>query len=462
MGLMPEFEWIVGETPGGEPITQEKIPALPKSIEATPGDFNDNTGYMSTVDFGRALAAATDGGAEPFDLVFFDQCFQGNLDVLYEVRQAAEVFVASPNYAWLSAPYHQYLTAFAPARSPEEMASLITSLYEMSLNRAHPNSIFWLRGADIEPIAAAASALGAALRQADANGAGDAILAAARESVYVDTTQCGEGKLELGPPDELLGAESFARALRQQQRFRPNDPDGVRTAADGLLTEMEKVHKLFQVGIPYLDPDVEEMWTYQDSLTLVAPLARDTEAGVAWRASVYTASQPLTAVWSPLPSQTVEISTTLAFAREAMWDDFIAAWYDGPLTPTVGEWCQYSPPSLVSGDVTEDLALSLTPEDNALRLGWSATAAANASDYWIRGKGSDSVSWVLVAAVEVAAAQAEVLSYSVPAPPPGESWTYLVTAQDEYGITLAQSNEAGYTSPPEPSSLYLPLLNHTE
>jgi hypothetical protein len=49
---------------------------------------------VSTADLGAALALATADGAAPLDVVFFDQCFQGNLDVLYEVRNAAAVFVA--------------------------------------------------------------------------------------------------------------------------------------------------------------------------------------------------------------------------------------------------------------------------------------------------------------------------------------------------------------------------------
>ena len=68
-----------------------------RGIEATPGDVADSGGYLSTIDFGKALAAATNNGADPFDVVFFDQCFQGNLDVLYEVRNYAKVLIASPN-----------------------------------------------------------------------------------------------------------------------------------------------------------------------------------------------------------------------------------------------------------------------------------------------------------------------------------------------------------------------------
>ncbi len=90
VGLAPELTEFVE---GGETIAaasaNQGIPALPRQKDHTPTDVT-NRSYMSTPELGRALAAATDNGADPFDLIFFDQCFAGNLDVLYEVRSAAK------------------------------------------------------------------------------------------------------------------------------------------------------------------------------------------------------------------------------------------------------------------------------------------------------------------------------------------------------------------------------------
>ncbi len=307
LGLMPEFDWLVSQTPGGEPQPQPGIPDLPKGIEATPGDVANAGGYMSTIDFGRALAAATDNGAHPFDVVFFDQCLQGNLDVLYQVHQAAKVLIASPNYAWLAAPYQQYLSVLTPTDTPEMMAEQITRLYERALTDAEPNAILWVHGADIPAIAQRVDALATALHGAVQAGKADAIWQAASKSQYVDTTQCGPQNLRLGPPDELLGAGSFATNL---QIAFPSDPYGIHTAAGDLLAALDAVHHLYRIGRPYLDPS--QVWAYTDSLTLLAPLPRDTPAAVAWRASIYTSTTPLTAIWSPLPSQTVLITTSFA------------------------------------------------------------------------------------------------------------------------------------------------------
>ena len=358
---------------------QPDIPALPRGIEATPGDVTDSGGYLSTIDFGRALAAATNDGADPFDVVFFDQCFQGNLDVLYEVRNYADVLIASPNYAWLSAPYHQYVTVMAPAATSETIAQAIIRLYFQSLTSAQPNVIFWVKGEDVATIASAASNLATALEAAAADGRRGVIYEASVDASYVDTTQCGPGLFELGQPDELLGARSFAHQLQVQGRFPQNDPYGVHAAADTLISALDAITTATHVGSPSIAPD--EFWDYRDSVTLLAPLRPDTPANVAWRASIYNTDGPMTAVWSPAPEQTVRITTTFAMAQDGQWDDFINAWYTVPLTPTLGEWCQYSPPALVTSEVTETLALALDPGSTDLALSWTPTAADDADAY---------------------------------------------------------------------------------
>ena len=126
-----------------------QIPPLPKEHEFTPSDLTSST-YMSTVALGEALLAATNQGADPFDVVFFDQCFQGSIDVLYEVQKTGRVFVASPNYAWLVAAYDKYITQFSPAATPATLASNIIDAYQGSLDGSHPNAIFWVKSSDIQ------------------------------------------------------------------------------------------------------------------------------------------------------------------------------------------------------------------------------------------------------------------------------------------------------------------------
>ncbi|MEZ4560491.1 MAG: clostripain-related cysteine peptidase [Caldilineaceae bacterium] len=347
VGLAPELAWIPSVTPEEpNPEPQPGIPPLPRGKFATPTDVTSGT-FMGTPALGKALLAATDAGADPFDLLFFDQCFAGNLDILYEVRRAADVFIASPNYAWFSAPYQRYLAEFAPTRSAQEMANAVINVYQRSLNDAHPNAIFWLTRADIEAVAAALDDLALALVDAVDAGARAPIYAAAQAAQYVDTTQCGRGNLTLGPPDELLGAGSFARALRDQVDAAAFP--AVDAATETLLAALGNVTGNARVGNPYLEP--ESTWDYTDTLTILAPLLPNAPADRAWRASLYRADLAgQEAVWTPEPGQTVVISETFAYVVDGQWDTFIDAWYAGELTPTVGEWCSYTPPALVTRD----------------------------------------------------------------------------------------------------------------
>ncbi|MCB0129215.1 MAG: hypothetical protein KDD78_00135, partial [Caldilineaceae bacterium] len=445
VGLAPDLAWLPPVDAGEQPTPQPGIPPLPKEKDFTPTDVTSGS-YLSTPALGRALAAATANGAQPFDLLFFDQCFAGNLDVLYEVRNAARVFIASPNYAWLTAPYSRYVPELSPARAPEEMANAVINVYQRSLNNEHPNAIFWLRSEDIVTVAGAVDELAAALLTALDAGDGDAIRLAALGSNYVDTTQCGRQNLKLGPPDELLGASSFATALKQNF----DAASGVSTAADQLLAALENVTGNARVGSPYIEPD--ETWDYTDTLTILAPLRANSPPGIAWRASLYRADLAgQEATWTPDPSQTVVINSVFSYVQDGRWDEFIAAWYDADLIPTVGEWCSYTPPALVvDGEVeTLDLAASVGPD---LALTWSSPVDDEAVTYGIFSRQPNDISWNLL--TYVSAPQTDLTLADLP----GGGYRFLVAALNADGLYFAKTDYVQVDLPEPATDLYLPFL----
>ncbi|MEZ4660250.1 MAG: clostripain-related cysteine peptidase [Caldilineaceae bacterium] len=448
VGMAPEFSWLVSDAPGEPPTPQPGIPALPKDIPNTPGDFNDQGGFLSPLDYGRALGEATNNGADPFDLIFFDQCFMGNLDALYEVRKAADVFVASPNYAWLLAAYRAYATQFAPTASAERMASGIINFYQAGLTDRQPNSIFWIRSQEITDIAGAVNNLGDALTAALAAGADAQILNAALASQFVDSNQCGSQNLVLGPPDELIGARSFARSLQDQFP----SPSPVYAAAETLRQMLINLKSTSRTGTPYIAPDTE--WDYQDTLTILAPLQRDLTADVVWRASIYTETLPLTADWSPSPTQTLSITDTFAFVKEGRWDNFINAWYTADLKPTVGEWCNYSPPVLATDGVSETISLTVQAAGELVQLNWDASALDDAAEYWIFERNAETINWVLL---DTQALSSTV--YTTKSPAPGAASEFIVQVQDEEGSGVGVSNAVVFEAPPlDEPRFYLPII----
>jgi len=428
------------------------IPPLPQEHDFTPSDVTDR-GYMSTVDVGQALMAATDNGANPFDLVYFDQCFQGNLDTLYEVHQTAKVFVASPNYAWLAAAYDKYLAGFTPTSTPEEMATVIINRYEGTLDPTHPNVIFWVRSSDIAAIGAAVSNLGDGLLAATQAGQTDTIVTAVRQSQYVDTTQCSRQNLQLGPPDELIGIETFGQNLLRG--FGPGDPYGIAAALVQLQSAMSGVQKLSRVGSPYLAP--EEKWDYQDSITVLAPLPRNSPSAVAWRASVYRSDTPFTATWTIDPTAPITVTRSLAFAREGRWDEFLAVWFTG-LSPTVGAWCNYIPPTQTLVEESDPLTLTATVAgEGNVALTWTPTDDTSALEYRLDQLGPYDISWQVQDTMGVTQTAASLTGLT-----PGR-YHFRVFGRNSDNELVAQSNEAvieiPVTPPPPVVQLFLPLVN---
>jgi hypothetical protein len=436
-----------------QPSTRAKAPPLPQGQEYTPGDVTSLT-YMSTVELGRALAQATDNGANPFDLIFFDQCFQGNLDTLYEIRQAAQIFIASPNYAWLSAPYARYVSMMAPAASTESIASAMLNIYQISLDNTHPNAIFWVSRSLIEDLASALDDLALALGKALNGGRSGQILNAAQDARHADTTQCGDHRYVLAPPDELIGLGRFALNLRAA--FPSGDPAGVHAAADAVIVYMAGVQRAYRIGHPYIAPD--EFWDYDDALTILAPLRRDAPSAVAWRASLYTQTAPMTATWSVDTSQILTIPTSLALTRDGLWDDFLAAWYTNLGTPTVGQWCNYTPPARVLDENADVISLTVTAEDDSsVRLTWDATGDESAEGYWLFARRPTDLDWVLQATFPLT--QTSSIQTDLTA---NASYRYLVLARNADRIFVARSNDITWTQPAEIQMLFLPTVVKNE
>ncbi|HHY56695.1 MAG TPA: hypothetical protein GYA08_14810 [Chloroflexi bacterium] len=423
-----------------------QFPPLPKEHEFTPSDITDNS-FMDTVTLGSALHAATNQGADPFDVLFFDQCFQGSLDTLYEVRQSATVLVASPNYAWLVAAYDKYISRFNPGMAPAALADDIIGAYQSSLSADHPNAIFWVRSSDVVTIAAAVSNLGDALRNALAAGNADLIADAVKQSKYVDTTQCSRENLQLGPPDELIGLDTFGAQLKVN--FGAGDPAGVTAAVDALQHAMSRVNKLARSGNPYLAPD--EFWDYRDTLTVLAPLPPNSPSAVAWRASLYRDNAPFAARWMIDPTQPVTVTQSLAFANDGRWDEFLADWYN-PLTPTIGAWCNYSPPERTTLTDAEIITLTATTSGtDAIALSWTPVDDANASELRLYAVTPAAIALVVAATLPVSQT-----AVTLPATTPGVYGFALLAHDAELnGVARSAIITVTVATPPE---LFLPLV----
>ncbi len=411
------------------PLSQ--LPPMPQERDRTPADVTSDS-YLSTPELGRALAAATDDGADPLSLLFLDSCFEGNLDVLYEVRNAAEVLVASPNYAWAAFAYDRYLPHFTITATVESMAQAIAAEYQAALDITHPHAIVWMRGDDVEPIGDAVSDLGDALRATlPISGHRSLVLNATLNSQFADTTLC-TGDLELCPPDELVDARSLAQNIQAQ--FDSVD-QAVYDAAGNLLTTLAAVHSRFTDGNPWVKSEVA--WTFNNpALTILAPLTPTISAGVAWRASVYTGTV-LSNVQVQGITQTVSITRPFTYAAEGRWSRFLWAWYE-PLTPTVGQLCHEMPP-LQDQVVTPTVAITLGAESGYanVELQWNVSNSPDVNEYRVTRALSGTQAFEHIAAV------ADTHYFDAdPALVSGETYCYRVEGLYPGGSSATTSNVA--------------------
>lgn len=357
----PQLEWVGDEIEAPQPLEagygyQESFPSSPLNVPMTPLNVpmtplnvpmtgeGEEDGYvdydfLSTPEIGEFLALATNNGDEKFDVLLFDQCFQGSMDTLYEVKDSAEIIIASPNYGWASYPYDNFLHTFASDQSNEAIADGILSDYQTSLDNEHPNSIFWISSSDIDALGAHVSDLGTTL--IDLLEAGQIthsdILALQSNLRYVDSNL----NIELNIPDEYVTLHSLASALQSL-----NHPD-INPKTTAILDLLDNLGREYRAGAPHVNPNVTWSFGPDDTVTILSPLANTTDPETIWHSLLY--ADPTTQL-----TVTVEdnhavgtVTQPLAFAQEGTWDDFINYWYPDQTSIAVSPWLLASP-NLVS------------------------------------------------------------------------------------------------------------------
>jgi len=82
---------------------------------------------LSLSELSQALSAVP----ERIDVLYFDACLMGMVEVAYQIRNYADVMVASEEVAWTGTPYDYYLSNLTanPSMSASELADVIVSSY---------------------------------------------------------------------------------------------------------------------------------------------------------------------------------------------------------------------------------------------------------------------------------------------------------------------------------------------
>jgi cell division septation protein DedD len=131
-GWAPDYGDPPGQPRGGSRTQAGGWRGL--SIDQTNGGSS-----LATRDTSLALDAR-----QPFDLIFYDACLMGMLEVAYEIRNQADYFVAGQNMLFADLPYHIYLNAagLTPTTTPRQLASNLVAQYNLGSDvRRNPFAI---------------------------------------------------------------------------------------------------------------------------------------------------------------------------------------------------------------------------------------------------------------------------------------------------------------------------------
>jgi hypothetical protein len=92
-------------------------------------DFTNGYDYLDSPELRTALGLATGQGADPLDVVFYDVCLMGMLEVAYQIQGYTDFFVSSQNIGWApigpQGRYVQAVSGIAPDTTPQKMAELL-------------------------------------------------------------------------------------------------------------------------------------------------------------------------------------------------------------------------------------------------------------------------------------------------------------------------------------------------
>ncbi|MEZ4730230.1 MAG: clostripain-related cysteine peptidase [Caldilineaceae bacterium] len=267
-----------GWAPGGENSIVGALPHKRNWSAGTSGlswDFTNDHDYLNNQEIRQTMAAITNNGVQPIDVVFYDVCLMGLLEVAYELQGYASYFVSSQNIGWAPAGpqnrYNQLINHLTPNATPQDLARLLVDAYAKDLpDQGHPYTISALDLSQLPNLLGKVNALAniLSLNLTDSNGA-DHLL-----SAYLLTQKLDyDSDLLLEPAtDGFVDLQDFA--LKISDTYRDT---AVANAAQAVVAAVNSVviGERHQSGSPWKYK--ERMWNLDNvhGVSIFLPLGED-------------------------------------------------------------------------------------------------------------------------------------------------------------------------------------------
>jgi len=308
-------------------------------------DFTSDHDYLDSEEIRQAMDTIADGGADPLDVVFYDVCLMGMVEVAYQIEEYATHFVASQNIGWApvgpeGAYVHRYAQAIHgidPTATPRQVAELLVETYADAMPpRGHPFAIAAVDLTELATVTSAVDDLALAISQTLTSSERAALL----HQVYSATQKIDYDSDMRVEPDTDGFVDLYDFAVNASQHYAA---PGLVTASHAMTSALEAaiVAERHRSGSPWMAWDPEYglggvVWDLDDAhgLSIFLPLGEDLELPV-----VITETSPITptlVLSRNLRLRDLYTCDELRFVCDTSWDTMIEVYYDvaASLPPT--------------------------------------------------------------------------------------------------------------------------------
>ena len=338
-------------------------------------DFTDGHDYLDSQEIRQAMADITGSGADPLDVVFYDVCLMGMLEVAYQIRDYASFFVSSQNIGWApvgpQGRYIQTIQGIVPTATPRQMAQLLVQAYaDATPPHEHPFTISAVDLGSLGTVASAVDQLATAISQTLTGPTQAAILHAA----YSETQKLDYDSDFYVEPATDGFVDLYDFALRASQQFADAD---VVSAAGALMTALDAaiVAEEHRSGSPWVAPDREWGLDNAHGLSIFLPLGEDLELSL-----VITETSPITpslVISRHLRLRDMYSGDQLQFVGDTAWGALIDTYYDVVSSPVPTNTVEGPLDGLQIPDVTPPkttiTAIGAFTVGEAIAVTWVAT-----------------------------------------------------------------------------------------
>lgn len=319
-------------------------------------DFTNGYDYLESNEIRQALATVSHNGTNKLDVVFYDVCLMGMIEVAYQIKDDASYFVSSQNIGWAptgpDGRYVRMVHGIGPVTTPYQMADLLVHSYADSMPpEGHPFTISAVDLTSISTVASATNQLAIAISQTFTNPQQAVLLQAA----YTDTQKIDyDADLHIeSATDGFVDLYDFARHVSQHY----SDP-AIIAASNAVTTALNLAvvaEQHFSVS-PWMLPT--EVWNLDNvhGLSIFLPLGEDLELPI-----VITETMPVTpslVVTRDLRLRDMYAGDQLQFVSSTVWGQLINTYYNVVSSPV--------PTDTIGGPVGILLTPDFTPPQTVI------------------------------------------------------------------------------------------------